>query len=107
MAKNSKNRRNRLYLENPNCKECGVLMILPDGSMNIKSTPNMAVLYHTISKTDELGIPSTILLCAVCANKKNDEKQSAIPIEILRVRSSAQGMCTCSCGNRHIKSVKD
>lgn len=81
-------------------------MILPVDIKTKEQPNNMAVLFHTMHSIDFDGVPATILICLKCATLENRRKESEGGIEQLRLKSSKQGMCTCTCGNRHIKSIK-
>lgn len=94
-------RRAKLHAENPNCPQCGKVMVLSEDGGTIAQSPLKAVLY----RTDIDGIPGTILMCFKCCTLVNAKRNfDALGIEGLRKASSKHTKCVCpTCGTEHLK----
>ncbi len=91
----------RLWKEDPHCRFCKVLTILPEslpaeiknGRRNIKSVPdNMATIDHLESRLNPVrrklrGMLSVTLSCNKCNFERNREEELSLPLEELHRRS--------------------
>lgn len=86
-------RRNKLWAEDPHCRQCGVLTVLPQNTRNHKLS-NLATIEHIYSKLNpkrliqpEVNEIRRILLCQKC-NLENAAKDCEVNFpEIHRERS--------------------
>ena len=95
--RNVKRRRRKLWLQDPTCRFCGILTILPEDlpPNSVKNTK--ATIEHLDSRYNPMrgayqGMSGKIaerctLACWKCNNDRNKVEQEQVPIEELRKRS--------------------
>lgn len=106
MSRKLSKRRRKLWEEDPHCRRCGILTILPevfateeDGEIIYpkKFPENVATIQHLDSRLSEergtFDSERTTLFCWRCNNDDNKEVQERTPKSILRKRSN-NGHCT-------------
>ena len=88
-------RRLKLWVEDPHCRKCGTLTVLPENAKcSKKPDENQATIQHLDSRLSdvrgtygETETPRTTLFCWKCNNEENRETQAQVPICILRERA--------------------
>ena len=90
--KSQKQRRERLFAEDPHCFWCGCELVpYPHGRGTVP--PNAVTLDHVVSRLHpdrskgKRGKERTVIACNFCNTRRNDYEQASVPLEELWRRS--------------------